>query len=56
MFINVLYKIKTIIFDRLAFVCDIKAEKKVHRHFQGSIKYHDFLVKIVFTLIFNLLP
>jgi len=57
LFITALCKIKTINYDRLASGFDIKADKNSsYRRIQRFMKDFDFPMKIVSSLIFNLLP
>ena len=57
LFITALCKIKTINYDRLASGFDTKVDKKSsYRRIQRFMKEFDFPLRIVSTLIFNLLP
>lgn len=57
LFIKSLCKIKTINYDRLATGFDTKVDKNSsYRRIQRFMKEFDFSMKIVSTLIFNLLP
>ena len=57
LFIKALCKIKTINYDRLSCGFDTKVDKNSsYRRIQRFMKEFDFSIKIVSTLIFNLLP
>jgi len=57
LFITALCKIKTINYDRLAAGFDINVKKKSsYRRIQRFMKEFDFPMKVVSSLIFNLLP
>ena len=57
LFITALCKIKTINYDRLAYGFDTKAAKSSsYRRIQRFMKEFEFSMKLVSTLIFNLLP
>lgn len=57
LFITALCKVKTINYDRLAAGFDVKVDKKSsYRRIQRFMKEFDFPMKIVSSLIFNLLP
>jgi hypothetical protein len=57
LFITALCKTKTINYDRIASAFDTKADKNSsYRRIQRFMKDYDFPMKIVSTLIFNILP
>jgi hypothetical protein len=57
LFITALCKTKTINYDRIASAFETKADKNSsYRRIQRFIKDYDFPMKIVSTLIFNILP